>query len=237
MKSVKDKSLTTKIQKKIINVNKYGYNKDDNARIVQLTAFFHILKKELGESCYTEIANAKNVCYIPFSFNLYETIAMAKYYRPLNWYVEVDEDNYVEIRPDEITISGNLDFINKVDAAFEDGARFTSDVDVFAFNFLNTGNEYMWNHFAEFQYKKAVKIGDSFIKNGSMRLYPDKEKEYFIYGLDDYYGTPKENIEYLTLRSNLQYDKVIIIDNKRKVLLAIGLNEIELEEMKEIIKK
>lgn len=59
MKSVKDKSLTTKIQKKIINVNKYGYNKDDNARIVQLTAFFHILKKELGESCYTEIANAK----------------------------------------------------------------------------------------------------------------------------------------------------------------------------------
>lgn len=40
MKSVKDKSLTTKIQKKIINVNKYGYNKDDNARIVQLTAFF-----------------------------------------------------------------------------------------------------------------------------------------------------------------------------------------------------
>ena len=95
----------------------------------------------------------------------------------------------------------------------------------------------MWNHFAEFQYKKAVKIGDSFIKNGCMRLYPDKEKDFFIYGLDDYYGTPKEDIEYLTLRSNLQYDKVIIIDNKRKVLLAIGLNEIELEEMKEIIKK
>ena len=227
-----------KTSKKIIEINKYSYDKTDEGRRIQLTAFFHMLKLRLGDDAYTEMTSTKKVCYIPFSFNIYETIAMAKYLRPLTWYVELDENNYAEIRSEEITVNGTKDFLKTVSDAFTDGESYTSDYDVFLHDFAKAGNNWTWNNFTKNIYERILGIGNTFLKNGNVMIYPVEdveEDEFHIYDKAGFTRLPLTSIEYIALRSNIENGKMVLIDCLRNTVLATGFNELEKEELKDYL--
>ena len=225
-----------KILKKTININKYNYDKNDEGRMVQLAVLLHILKISVGEDILTEIANPKTTCYIPYGFGMYETIAMVKVFRPVTLYAELDEHNYCEIRLEEIKLSGTKEFVEKATACFEKAQKYTSDINLYFIDFNKSGNDFMWNTFYNSEFRNCMQIGDTFIKNGSMKLYPENELEYYVYAIDDYKGTAKEEIEYIVLQSNTQSDKLILIDHKHRHIIASGLNELEQESLLAMVK-
>ena len=225
-----------KIKKKSININSYNYDKNDEGRMVQLSVMLYMLKNAMGEEIYTEIASSTSTHYIPYSFGMYEIIALTKTYKPLTLYAELDTDNYCEIRLEEVKISGTKDFIDKAVVCFERAQNFTSDISLFCINMKNMGNDYYWNYFFNNEYRKCIEIGDRFIKNGSMRLYPEEYEEYYVYAIDDYRGTPKEDIEYIVLYSNLSSDKFVLIDHKNRHIIAAGFDEVEQEQLLDICK-
>lgn len=222
-----------KILQKKIDVNRYNYDKETMGRIVQLTAFFHMLKLDIGEDAFTEMASSKTTIFVPYSFNLYETLALAKYFRPINWYVELDTNNYAEIRQDEITIKGTKEFIRIVSDAFRKGESYSSDYNIFFYNFEERGNQWAWNTFTKDCYERLVRIGDFFIKNGNMMVYPTEEFEYLVFQESDFNRVDKTEMEYIILRSNIEKDRdrTILLDLKHKVMLATALNELEEEEI------
>jgi len=228
-----DEKITTtgKVNEHIININKYGYNKNEIGRIVQLTAFFHMLKLDLGKDCYSEMITKKDeTLYIPYSFNIYEEIALAKKNMTKSWYLELDANNYVEISFDEVKINGTPAFFKIAHKAFEQGEAFTTDLQIYQEDF-STGADWQWNQFKKMQYQKCIAIGDHIFKNGSLTLYPLEEEEIICYNENDFNSYPIEKVEYVVLRSNIENGKMLLIDNIRKHILGTGFDELESLEL------
>lgn len=228
-----------KVTETVLNINKYNYFKDAIGRRIQLTAFFHMLKIDMGDQVCAEMSVGDDHFYIPFSFNLYEEICIAKTYMVDNWYVDVElaegNVNLVEIFFDEVKIKGNPEFIQYVTKVFLEAISFTSDFSILQWDFTNCA-AWQWEKFKKLEYQKCIEAGDSIFLNGSITVYPFDESEIIIYNETDFKTTSISNMEYIVMRSNVKdkSDMVILIDNTRKKILGTGFDPFEETELNEI---
>lgn len=210
-----------------ININKFGYTKNEAGRAIQLTAFFHMLKLDLGGDNYAEIVTQEDEhLYMPFSFNIFEEICIVKKNKIKSWYIELDENNYMEAFFDEVRIKGSRAFYEIIKKAFEKGESFTSDIPMYYSDF-SEGTDWQWNQLKNNLYNKCIKIGDSIIKNGSIMVYPKSESEIIAYNEKDFNSVPIDEVEYVVLRSNIKTDQMLMVDIERKKIMGTGFDELE----------
>lgn len=219
-----------------ININKYNYDKNNIGRYSQLAAFFHMLKSDLGQNIYTEFSlKDGSSIYIPFSFNLYETSCYATHYSPDVMYIEVDENNYVEINFDTIEANGTVDFINLVKKVFKEAEAYRTYIEYYAFDYSLYAN-WLWQKFSMNGYDKFMEIGNEIFKNGNFMVYPLEDYEYYVITRNDYNTVPSNKIEYVVIRSNIQMDKMLIVDFTRTIAFATGFDELEQLKLEDILK-
>lgn len=216
-----------KIGKYTLNINKYAYSKDTYSRIIQLTAFFHMIKLDLGENTYSELVVPKiGNLYIPYSFNLYETMALTKDYIPESFYVELDEQNYIEIDIETVIVHGTNDFYQKVKRVFIEAESYHTDISIWTYDVSNYA-DWLFKKYLADQYDICIQLGNHMIKNGSFCVYPLEELETYVVNKEDYMAIPTSSMEYVVLRSNVEIDKMVLIDIVRRKIYATGFNELE----------
>lgn len=220
------KQQSEKTSQSSININKYGYDKNEAGRYSQLAAFFHMLKTDLGQNIYCEFATKEDSIYIPYSFNLYETSVYALKYSPEMMYIELDENNYVEITFDNIDIHGTAEFISKTKQVFKEAETYRTYIEFFEFDF-NSYAPWLWQKFLQQAYERCMEIGNDIFKNGNFMVYPIEEFEYYVITKADFQKTSLQNMEYIVIRSNIQMDKMLLIDINRKLAFATGFDELE----------
>lgn len=226
-KKMKASEAQDKVGKYTLNINKYAYSKDTFERIIQLTAFFHMIKLDLGENTYCELIIPKiGNLYIPYTFNLYETMALTKDYIPETLYVELDEENYIEINIESIVIHGTNDFYNKVKKVFIEAESYHTDISVWTFD-VSTYADWLFKKYLQDQYTICIELGNHMIQNGSFCVYPLEDMEVYVVNKEDYDTIPLDSMEYVCLRSNIEMDKMVLIDIVRKKVYATGFNELE----------
>lgn len=233
------KAAEKKTNETKINVNKHPYIKTELGRRIQLTAFFHMLKLDLGHNAYSEMVKVDDAkgdlkIDIPYSFNLYETMCMAKFFMVDNWYIDIDKDNSVDIFFDEIVIRGTPEFTSTVMAAFKAGETFTSDFPLYKYDYKQ-GAQWQWEKVRQNQYQKCRQIGNRLFKNGSFMVYPLEESEIIVYKESDFRQVGINDVEYVALRSNIQPNKVLLFDNVRRIVVATGFDEMECLELDDFL--
>lgn len=227
--------MAAKTETSTININKYSYSKDKTPRYAQLSAYFHMLKSDLGDTVYAEFIANRIPFYMPYSFNIYETMCYAIQFKPDVMYVEKDADNYIEITFDEVTINGTSSFIKRARDIFFMAESFKSIFGYYLFDFGKFA-DWLFKKFKAGLYDTCIAIGNEFIRNGSLKIYPLEEGEYFAVTKEDFEATPLNQVEYIVLRSNIQMDKMICIDLQRNIVMATGLDELEKLKIEDMLK-
>lgn len=219
-----------------ININKYNYDKNEIGRYSQLAAFFHMLKSDLGQNVYTELSlKDGSSIYIPFSFNLYETSCFATFYKPEVMYIEIDENNYVEIMFDNVEINGSAELINRAKKVFKEAETYKTYIEYYTFDYSLFAN-WLWQKFAMNAYDKFMQIGNSIFKNGNFMVYPLEDYEYYVITREDFNKVNSSQIEYVVIRSNMQMDKMLIVDFTRTIAFATGFDELEQLKLEDMLK-
>ncbi len=226
----------TTISKISININKFGYFKSEAERYCQLSAFFHMLKTDLGISTFSALINADgSEVYIPYTFNIYETTCYSLKYHPSVMYLEEDEENFVEIGFDEVRIQGTAEFIQKAKDVFAEAESYKTIITPFEHSYEET-TKWMYNKMMQEAYDRFVKIGNAVIKNGSFMIYPKELDERFITTKQEFDRFGMDELQYVVLRSNKQMDKMILFDTQRKLILATGMDELEKTTLLDVLK-
>ena len=216
-----------------INVNKRAFTKE-KFRQLQLTAYFHYLKLEFNGNAFTEIEAENKPYYIPYSFTLNETMAIVIQHGMKMLYVELDENRYIEIKFDTITVHGTEKLFNKCKEMLKYAEMYAVAPSIFHFDFTDFA-EWKWQKYLNDQFDNCMKIGNKIFGNGYIMVHPfeDDEEEVITYNDFDKF---KGNIEYIVIRSNIQDDKVLLIDNSAKEVLGTGFDELERIELTEILR-
>jgi hypothetical protein len=229
------KPQTEKFSSASININKYAYDKNEVGRYSQLAAFFHMLKSDLGQNTYCEFALKDGSIYIPYSFNLYETSVYATHFYPEMMYIEIDQDNYVEITFDTIEIHGTPELISLAKKVFKEAESFRTIIPYYSFDYKTYAN-WLWQKFLQSAYEKCMEIGNQIFKNGNFMVYPVEEYEYYVITKEDFNKTPINNMDYIVIRSNIQMEKMLIIDIARGISFATGFDELEQLKLADFLK-
>lgn len=231
----KKEAAQSKFPHASININKYNYDKNETGRYSQLSAFFHMLKTDLGQDAYAEFSVKDDSIYIPYSFNLYETSCFALYYKPEIMYLELDENNYVEINFDTVEINGTQEFVNHAKDVFKEAETFKTIINYFTFDFKQFAN-WLWQKFQGNAYSACMQVGNNIFRNGNFMVYPIEDYEYYVITNEDFHKVPTPAIEYIVIRSNIQMDKMLIIDMTRTIAFATGFDELEQLKLADILK-
>ena len=217
-----------------INVNKRAFTKE-KFRQLQLTAYFHYLKLELNGNAYTEIDAENKPYYIPFSFTLNETMAIVIQHGMKMLYLELDENRYIEITFDTITVHGTEKLFNKCKEMLKYAEMYQVAPSIFHLTFMDNA-EWKWQKYLTDQFDICMKIGNKLFGNGYIMLHPKEEDEVEILSYNDF-DHYKDSIEYIVIRSNIQEDKVLLFDNDSKEVLGTGFDELERVELTEILRQ
>ncbi len=227
---IKKTSNEKQLKKFEINLNKTALTKE-NFRQIQLAAYFHYLKLELGGEVFSEIEAENNRYYIPFSFTINETVEIVMMHGMKMLYLELDENQYVEIRFDTITISGTDDLYNECKTLLKYAEQYVIPPDLFYLD-LSKNADWLWNKYLTTQFESCMMIGNKLIKNGCFIIYPLEDDETEIVNAEDF-NKYKNQIEYIAIRSFLDENKTIVIDNVTKEIFATNLDELEKVELSE----
>lgn len=216
-----------------ININRRAFTKE-KFRQVQLTAYFHYLKLEFNGEAFTEIESENKRYYIPYSFTMYETIAIVMKHGMKMLYLELDENRYVEINFDTITIHGKEKMYNICKDLLKFAEQYTIPPVIFQFDYT-TSADWLWKKFLNNQFEICMNIGNAIFKNGYIMVHPLEEDEAEVITALDF-KKYKGNIEYIVIRSNIQDDKVLFIDNTTKEILGTGFDELEQLTLNEMLR-
>lgn len=216
-----------------INVNKHAFTKE-GWRIFQLTAFFHYLKIALNGVAFTEIEAENARYYIPFSFGINETMAIVQQHGMKMLYIEIDENNYIEITFDTINIQGSERLYNTCKKLLLLAEEYQVVPHTFYFD-LSTNAEWLWQRYLNNQFNNCMEIGEELFGNGYIMVHPldEDEAEVVYYQEFDKY---KGKIEYVVIRSNIQDDKILVIDNVTREAFGCGFDELEEIELGELLR-
>lgn len=216
-----------------INVNRKAFTKE-NFRMLQLTAYFHYLKIKLNGTAFSEIESEKNRYYIPFSFTLNETLAIVKNHGMKMLYLEVDENNYIEISFDTIAITGTEDLISMCKETISLAEQF-KEAPGFYYHNMAESAEWLWNKYMNSQFENCMEIGNMLFGNGYIMIYPTEYEETEVIYSDEFYAY-KGQIEYVLIRSNVEENKFLLIDNITKEVFGGGFDSLEEAELSGILK-
>lgn len=216
-----------------INVNRRAFTKE-RFREVQLTAYFHYLKLEFNGHAFAEIEAENKRYYIPYSFTLNETVAIVMQHGMKMLYLELDENRYIEINFDTIIIHGTEKLYNKCKDMLPFAEQYLIPPTIFQFDFTNNA-EWLWQKYLNTQFENCMKIGNQLFGNGYIMVHPFEDDEDEVITYQDYQKY-KGKIEYVVIRSNIQDDKILFIDNTTKEVLGTGFDELERLELAEILR-
>lgn len=85
-------------------------------------------------------------------------------------------------------------------------------------------------------YDKFMQIGNSIFKNGNFMVYPLEDYEYYVITREDFNKVNSSQIEYVVIRSNMQMDKMLIVDFTRTIAFATGFDELEQLKLEDMLK-
>lgn len=216
-----------------INLNKTALTKE-KFRQVQLAAYFHYLKLEFEGNVFAEIEAENNRYYIPYSFTINETVGIVMVHGMKMLYLEADENHYIEIRFDTVTIRGTEKMYNKCKEMIKYAEQYLVPPVLFTFSFESNA-EWLWNKYLSTQFHNCMVIGNRLFGNGCIIIHPFDEDEREVVYLQDYQKY-KGKIEYVVIRSFIQDDKVLFIDNVTKEVIGTGFDELERVELAEILR-
>lgn len=216
----------------VIDLNKEGFDLDDY-RKVQLIAYFHLLKLNFQGTTFNQISGDEEHMYIPYTFTLEEELALVSIHGMKLLYIEISEEEYIEIDFDQIRI------------VLEDEELVKTCIDmlrlVFAYDlvpevdFLDFAEHKLeWQRVIAFEYKTAMKIGEEFIKNGYIICYP-VEGDAFIVNSENELKAAKGKIEYLAIRSNVYENRSVLLCHQFQQAIMLGFFEHESEEIKKYL--
>lgn len=233
----KKQKNNTGVKIETININNpsHRYDKTQKGRLSQLTAFFHMLKMDVGDESFSSMTKDGDEIYIPYSFNLQETMCLCLHHIPDMMYIELDEENYIEIGFDSIKISGTPDFMSLARTSFKKAENYGTILGFFTYNYSETVPA-KYKAMIINIYDKCISLGNEMLKNGSFKIYPMSSPEKYIESEDDWSTVSVNDIEYILLRSNLESDKVIFLDLKRKLSFSAGMDALEESFLSDLLK-
>ena len=221
------------IKKYEIKLNKHAFTKE-NFRMLQLTAYFHYLKLEFNGEAFSEIEAENKRYYIPYSFTLNETVAIVMTHGMKMLYLELSEDEYIEIHFDDVVINGTEELYNKCKDMLSFAEMYQVPPTIFVYSFTNNA-DWLWKKYLNNQFENCMRIGNETFGNGYILVHPLEDDEAEVITQADY-NKYRGNIEYVVIRSNIQDDKVLFIDNTTKEVIGTGFDELEKITITEILR-
>lgn len=215
-----------------VNLNKEGFDMDDY-RLLQLTAYFHMLKIMFKGDTFNALYTEEEKIYIPYTFTLDETIAIISIHGMKMLYIEFSEDEYIEITFDEIKFVLEKEIYTQCKNILELLKYFDDVPNVYNLKFEDN-RKLEWQRLLNNEYEYAMKIGEEFIKNGHILCYP-VSGEAFVATNQKQIVEQKGKIEYLAIRSNVFNNRSIMFLHQTKEVIGVGLFPGQEEKLEKII--
>lgn len=213
----------------IIDLNKEGFDMDDYRKI-QLVVYFHLLKMNFQGTTFNQISGEEENIFIPYTFRLDEEMAIVTVHGMKMLYIEISDEEYIEIDFDKICIVIEDDEIREKCIEMLDLVHaydLVPDIGYLSF----TDNRTKWQRVLLNEYEFAMKIGETFIKNGHVVCYP-KDGDAFIVTKQKEIIDQKSKIEYMAVRSNIYDGRTVVFLHQFQEVIMLGFFPEEVERMK-----
>lgn len=215
-----------------VNLNKEGFDMDDY-RLLQLTAYFHMLKVMFKGDTFNELYTEEEKIYIPYTFTLDETIALISIHGMKMLYIEFSEDEYIEITFDTIKYALDNEIYKQCKNILDLLKYYDSIPNVFNLQFENN-LKLEWQRLLNNEYEYALKIGEEFIKNGYVMCYPISGEAFVVKNSKEL-NEVKGKIEYLAVRSNIFNNRSVLFVHQTKEVIGLGLFPDQEEKLHNIL--
>lgn len=202
-----------------INLNRTGLKKD-KTRLFQLACVFFTLRRSLPQDAFAELEGRDGRFYVPYRFCLGEVAALAMSCQPKMFYLELSEDEYIEIQFDELLCRGSQQMVEQCRQAIDQAARLCRSPDILAFQ--GGMKDPCWSGIMNQPDLVVRNIGDLLFGSGYVMIHP-KEREAFCVTQSSAYRFFRGQIEYVEILSNLEPGKFVLFVYDTMQIFACGI--------------